>query len=707
MSKITQLSVVLVLLVFSLGTTGSFAAINSVGTIPDPGHPAGRSPALPYAGAAQPVIVPAPSTVMPEQYTSNTEIRVFDEQQGVTLPAGGLFVDQTTDALGSSAVIPAGTVVNSHFIHFDNVGTSTGYRGLGNVTFDGTIIGVITQDSKLFASHSLLGAPGTTYPTSGENYGLEQGTGGVGDYPLKDWKLQDIIWIKGDTIVLDLQVFNVLDQLRVITEPVQSNPAMKIDKRTDWTGRATLGDEITYYYDVENTGDVILNNLTVDDDIAGAADPIMSGGYNVGDDNPQDGNFDPGEIWRFEATYLVTEIDLNHCTLDNTATAAAYYEGETYYSYDTLSIDLAKIIILCAGQHEPVGTVTVYNDGTTVHVIYETTDGWLMTETHLDVATSLSDIPQKNGNPIPGHFSRSQQHDPPIDRWEETFNIDDEGWTPCQTDLYIAAHAVVVSFDETCIDFETYSEFDPISVVSTPNGNVNFYMTDYTPLSTLNVGDYAALTPSGDVPVVASPGTNVNPPETYSEIVAFTVGSPPYTGADDIVLVDNGTGAGGNTLTDPQDTAQTELMWHAYSQFRGIVIDVTNLDWVEDMGLVTIDLDHGELWHFLYFDADGILIHKDTIAAGTSSYDGWAFPISWTDDEYSIAKVVIFGEMNNNNSGVVGYAIDNICITSAVQEETAWAGGECDTKPNVHDFPGKNWATYFVYHVMLCDGDEG
>jgi hypothetical protein len=206
--------------------------------------------------------------------------------------------------------------------------------------------------------------------------------------------------------------------------------------------------------------------------------------------------------------------------------------------------------------------------------------------------------------------------------------------------------------------------------------------------------------------VVASPGTNYNPTGTYPNIVAFTTGGPQYTGADDIVLDDHETGAGGNTLTDPQYelAPEGELMWHAYSQFLGIVIDVTGLDWVEDMGLVTIDLDHGELWHFLYFDADGILIHKDTIAAGIGNYDGEAFPISWTDDEYSIAKVVVFGEMNNNDAGIVGYAIDNICITSVVQEETAWGGGECDTKENVKDFPGANWATYFTYHVMLCNG---
>lgn len=209
-------------LAMAFGVTPALATVSSVGTISDPGHPAGRSPKLPYAGAATPVIVSAPASVLPEAYTHNTEIRVFDEQQNVTLTAP-LSVDQTTDSLTSSAVISAGTVVNSHYIHLDNIGTSLGVRGLGQVTFDGPIIGVITQDSALYASHSVLGASGTTYPTSGLYRGLEQGTGGVGDYPARNWTQQDIIWISGNTITIDLQVFNVLDSFRVITEP-ESEP---------------------------------------------------------------------------------------------------------------------------------------------------------------------------------------------------------------------------------------------------------------------------------------------------------------------------------------------------------------------------------------------------------------------------------------------------------------------------------------------------
>ncbi|MFC2042227.1 hypothetical protein ACFLTV_01845 [Chloroflexota bacterium] len=412
---------------------------------------------------------------------------------------------------------------------------------------------------------------------------------------------------------------------------------------------------------------------------------------------------------------------------------AMYLADEPYdYAWGDMTIGELAVeeclpveVILCAGQHTDVGTATVSDDGINLTVVYETTGDWIITETHLYVGTTnpattppLTSAPGQypydddypsSGVPdttvtyvipladIDGYHMKLNNKDKPTGVLEAD---DDSGAGPCEP-VYIAAHAVVIRLDETCIDFENDSEFDEISTVSTPNGNVGFYMTDYTPLATLAVGGSATLPPSGDYPVVAEPGTNTAPFGTYPNIVAFTTGGPPYTGADDIVLDDHGTGAGGNTLTDPQDTLQTELMWHAYSQFLAIVIDITDLDWVEDLGLVTIDLDHGELWNFLYFDADGVLIHKDTISAGGGSYDGEAFPISWIDDEYSIAKVVVFGEMNNNNQGVVGYAIDNICITSAVQEETAWAGGECDEY--AIPYPGANWTTYFEYQICCVD----
>lgn len=175
--------------------------------------------------------VPTPGySVVPEQNTDNSHIKVFDEQQGYALTAD-LAIDQVNDTLEPNPpAIPAGTVVDSHFVHFDNVGTTTGVRLTGTITFDGPILGVITQDSTLWAS-DYLGNANVTYPASGSFLyrGIEQGTGGVGDYPSRNWNNQDTISISGNTLTLNLQCNNVLDQLRVITEYVPSEIDIYVD----------------------------------------------------------------------------------------------------------------------------------------------------------------------------------------------------------------------------------------------------------------------------------------------------------------------------------------------------------------------------------------------------------------------------------------------------------------------------------------------
>jgi len=65
----------------------------------------------------------------------------------------------------------------------------------------------------------------------------------------------------------------------------------------------------------------------------------------------------------------------------------------------------ASTSILWAGQNMNAGTLYVWNIGTTLYVDYQTTAPWTMSETHLQIATSLAGIPQANGNPIPGHFA--------------------------------------------------------------------------------------------------------------------------------------------------------------------------------------------------------------------------------------------------------------------------------------------------------------
>jgi hypothetical protein len=335
---------------------------------------------------------------------------------------------------------------------------------------------------------------------------------------------------------------------------------------------------------------------------------------------------------------------------------------------------------LIAGQHTDVGDVLVWNDINYLYVKYVTTDDWYLTEVHLHIATSMEDIPQMNGNPIPGHFEYVEEG-----LWTQEYLFEVPlAWNPC-TDVEIAAHAVVQRIVETCIDFESFQEKDDVSSVSTPKGTVNFYMTSKAPLVPLVVGDTASLPSAGSYPMVAAPDTS--PP--YENIVAFTVVYPGNPYRDDYVKDDGGTGAGGKTLTDPQDLSQTPLLYHAYAQGLAIVIDVSDVEAVQGLDLAAIDLDWTEVWYFLYFDEDGELMDKTELGPPVGqSGDGVAYAVEYPNP---VSKVAIWGGMNLGQEDRIGYAIDNICVAS-LEEETAWGAG-CD-------FPGNNWATYFTYTVQ-------
>jgi hypothetical protein len=107
-------------------------------------------------------------------------------------------------------------------------------------------------------------------------------------------------------------------------------------------------------------------------------------------------------------------------------------------------------ITLYAGQDIPVGTVSVSNDGTNLYVTYNTTGGWVMTETHLAVATSLDVIPQtKKGNPIPGQFPYKHEDLGYVTSDPYEIPLVDLG-VGADDNLYIAAHAKVIRPIEDC-----------------------------------------------------------------------------------------------------------------------------------------------------------------------------------------------------------------------------------------------------------------
>lgn len=98
---------------------------------------------------------------------------------------------------------------------------------------------------------------------------------------------------------------------------------------------------------------------------------------------------------------------------------------------------------LFAGQHLDAGTVTVTQSGSQLVVHYHVTGDWLITETHLQVSTSLSGVPAtKQGNPKPGQFDYKSTYNPGV---TDAFYTVPKPDVPPRTTIVIAAHAVVQS----------------------------------------------------------------------------------------------------------------------------------------------------------------------------------------------------------------------------------------------------------------------
>jgi len=148
---------------------------------------------------------------------------------------------------------------------------------------------------------------------------------------------------------------------------------------------------------------------------------------------------------------LILGLVLTGCLLSNVGQVPTNEQSGISYLTKGGTLDDPEVFTLYAGQHIDVGTVSVWNGINEVlgveclYVKYETTGGWVMTETHLAVANEFDGLPQtKKGNPIPGQF--------PYKHEDLDFVMDDEYIIPlseideeveCEDTFYIAAQALL------------------------------------------------------------------------------------------------------------------------------------------------------------------------------------------------------------------------------------------------------------------------
>jgi hypothetical protein len=258
-----------------------------------------------------------------------------------------------------------------------------------------------------------------------------------------------------------------------------------------------------------------------------------------------------------------------------------------------------------------------------------------------------------------------------------TYDLDEEGWTPCETDLVIAAHAVVGRPIDDC--WETVWQIGDFEA---------------DPLNSPTLSDeFGGKNGDGTLYALSDPLDYNIPPNDFTRDYDFDTDAFPHAFAPD--------------------------GWTA-GTFDGFVSTV-NINYTEDMpfggqlawrwtagnsGFETYDVSHDGSLLDTYVDRGGYT-QEEPPQVGEGFY-------SYTQDIPASlgAQVITFYHYANddpvgsNPDGGDGGRWDWITLERPCEQwVTAWAGGECDDKPNVEDFPGNNWATYFTYHVMHCGCD--
>jgi hypothetical protein len=164
-------------------------------------------------------IISAPGDIRNGVMESNTEVVAFPELQNVALGADlsvnisvpGATPASPVDDNFSPAVIPAGSLVSSYFLHCDRVGSSTANptNFVGSLTFDTDVLGLIILQDELNATHALPGLAGTQYSLTG---GLE----------INSTAAFDAITLSPDrrTVTFDFRDANAPDDVRIITAAV-------------------------------------------------------------------------------------------------------------------------------------------------------------------------------------------------------------------------------------------------------------------------------------------------------------------------------------------------------------------------------------------------------------------------------------------------------------------------------------------------------
>jgi hypothetical protein len=156
------------------------------------------------------VKISPPADVRPAGLCSQTSVYAFNELQGVTLaaPVKVNFTDPGSYAAwpAVSPKIPAGTVVDSHFLDSGSCGGATWREG--TIKFSQDILGVIVHRDML-ANSDYLGSPTTEYGGAYPSREYDWATNGTSDF---------VQIVDARTIYVKVSTGGNTDQMRILTK---------------------------------------------------------------------------------------------------------------------------------------------------------------------------------------------------------------------------------------------------------------------------------------------------------------------------------------------------------------------------------------------------------------------------------------------------------------------------------------------------------
>ena len=169
------------------------------------------------------------------------------------------------------------------------------------------------------------------------------------------------------------------DTVRV---PGAQTPDLTFDKVADKPSVSIVGETITYTFTAENTGNVSLTDVSIDDPLPGLSGLSCTPG--------QPTTLDPGGVLECTATYEVTQADLDSGAVFNTATATGTPPtGPRLTPPDTVGVPVAQTPALTLEKVADVTLVSMVGD----EIVYTFT----ATNTGNQTLTDVSIV-----DPLPG-----------------------------------------------------------------------------------------------------------------------------------------------------------------------------------------------------------------------------------------------------------------------------------------------------------------